>query len=148
MHTYTRGCTWIRRHLKETVLWGTITWSVLGKQNIQAKKVHLDTFYGHSVLVLTGWVWRYTSVQTNPSFTDTHLIRTSRYYGQFTFLISSDKGQKLVGPLSQSWHIVWNAGQRTHTLSVESKVRFLLSYNFYVRMRVKLRDSGNLPSEM
>ena len=27
MHAYTRGCTCIRRHLKEIVLWGTITWS-------------------------------------------------------------------------------------------------------------------------
>ena len=27
-------------HLKETVLWGTITWSEMGKQNIQGKKVY------------------------------------------------------------------------------------------------------------
>ena len=33
-------CTCIRRLLKETVLWGTITWSKMGKQNIQAKKVY------------------------------------------------------------------------------------------------------------
>ena len=26
--------------MKETVLWGTITWSETGKQNIQAKKVY------------------------------------------------------------------------------------------------------------
>ena len=26
MHTYARGCTYIRRHLKETVLWGTNTY--------------------------------------------------------------------------------------------------------------------------
>ena len=41
MHSYARGCTCIRRHLEETVLWGTITWSEMGKQNIQAKKVYL-----------------------------------------------------------------------------------------------------------
>ena len=29
-------------NLKETVLWGTITWSEMGKQNIQAKKVYFD----------------------------------------------------------------------------------------------------------
>ena len=40
MHTYAREYAWIRPHLKETVLWSTITWSVMGKQNIQAKKVH------------------------------------------------------------------------------------------------------------
>ena len=28
----------IGRHLKETVLWGTITWSKMGKQNTQAEK--------------------------------------------------------------------------------------------------------------
>ena len=33
------GCTCIERHLKETVLCGTITRSEMGKQNIQAKKV-------------------------------------------------------------------------------------------------------------
>ena len=32
--------TCITRHLNETVLWGTITWSEVGKQNIQAKKVY------------------------------------------------------------------------------------------------------------
>ena len=41
MHTYARGCTFTRRHLKETVLWGTITWSEMGKKNRQAKKVYL-----------------------------------------------------------------------------------------------------------
>ena len=38
---YARGCTSIG-HLKETVLQGTITWSEMGKQNIQAKKVYFD----------------------------------------------------------------------------------------------------------
>ena len=41
MHTYAHGCTFTRRHLKETVLWGTITWSEMGKKNRQAKKVYL-----------------------------------------------------------------------------------------------------------
>jgi len=52
MHTYARGCTFTTRHLKETVLWGTITWSEMGKKtknknkqtnkkNIQAKKAYL-----------------------------------------------------------------------------------------------------------
>ena len=39
MHRYTCGCKCIGRHLKGTVLWGTITLSEMGKQNIQAKKV-------------------------------------------------------------------------------------------------------------
>ena len=38
LHTYARGCTCIRRQLKETVLLGTNTWSVMRKQNIQAKR--------------------------------------------------------------------------------------------------------------
>ena len=38
LHTYARGCRCIRRQLKETVLLGTNTWSVMGKQNIQAKR--------------------------------------------------------------------------------------------------------------
>ena len=32
MHTYARECTPIRGHLEETVLWGIITRSVVGKQ--------------------------------------------------------------------------------------------------------------------
>ena len=35
---YAYICTCVRRHLDETVLWGNITWSEIGKQNIQAKK--------------------------------------------------------------------------------------------------------------
>ena len=31
---------WIALHLKETVLWGRITWSGMGKQNTQARKVY------------------------------------------------------------------------------------------------------------
>ena len=31
LYTYSRGCTCIRRDLKESVLWGTITWSKNGK---------------------------------------------------------------------------------------------------------------------
>ena len=37
MHVDARGCTCIGRRLKETVLSGTITWSEIVKQNIQAK---------------------------------------------------------------------------------------------------------------
>ena len=37
MHTYARGFTCIRQHLKEKVLWGTIMLSEMGKQNKQAK---------------------------------------------------------------------------------------------------------------
>ena len=40
MLTYALERTCITRHLNETVLWGTITWSEVGKQNIQAKKVY------------------------------------------------------------------------------------------------------------
>ena len=40
MRAYARGCTCVRRHLNETVLLGDITWSEIGKQNIQAKKVN------------------------------------------------------------------------------------------------------------
>ena len=40
MRAYARGCTRVRRHLNETVLLGNITWSEIGKQNIQAKKVY------------------------------------------------------------------------------------------------------------
>ena len=39
MHRYTCGCKCIGRHLKGTVVWGIITLSEMGKQNIQAKKV-------------------------------------------------------------------------------------------------------------
>ena len=39
LHHRARGCTCIRRNLKKTVLWGTITWSEMGKQNIEAKNV-------------------------------------------------------------------------------------------------------------
>ena len=38
MRAHASGCRCIRRHLKETVLWGPITWSDREK-NIQTKKV-------------------------------------------------------------------------------------------------------------
>ena len=38
MHTYARGLTCIRQHLKEKVVWGIIMLSEMGKQNKQAKK--------------------------------------------------------------------------------------------------------------
>ena len=40
MHTYARGCTCIGWHLKERFLQGTITWSEMGKQSIQDRKVY------------------------------------------------------------------------------------------------------------
>ena len=42
MYTYVHGCMCIRWHLKETALQGTITWSEMGKLNIQywLKKVY------------------------------------------------------------------------------------------------------------
>ena len=43
---YVRGCTWIGRDLKETVLLGNITWSAMGKHNIQAKK-SIKRFHSH-----------------------------------------------------------------------------------------------------
>ena len=46
--SYAYICTCIRRHLKETILWSSITWSEMGKQNVQAEKVY--------------WTW---SVQVN-----------------------------------------------------------------------------------
>ena len=77
MHAYVRGCTCIGRDLKETVFLGNITWSAMGKQNIQAKKSikrfhsrrqHLCKFIGtkESVCIRksstpTGLVW-YTNM--------------------------------------------------------------------------------------
>ena len=40
MHTYARGCTCIGWHLKERFLQGTITWSEMGKQSIQDRKLY------------------------------------------------------------------------------------------------------------
>ena len=40
--------------LKETVLWGTITWSEMGEQNIQAKKVWSITI--ESILVFLSYL--------------------------------------------------------------------------------------------
>ena len=52
-YTYARGCMCIRRQLKETVPWGTITWSSMGKQNIQAKKVYSQT----PAILQSDWFW-------------------------------------------------------------------------------------------
>ena len=38
--SYACICTCRRRHLKETFPWSNITWSEMGKQNVQAKEVH------------------------------------------------------------------------------------------------------------
>ena len=48
--------TYIRRHLKETVPWGTITCSGMGKQNLRAKKVYwfgIGIFRLSTVLLMT-----------------------------------------------------------------------------------------------
>ena len=37
-YAYIRTC--IRRHLKETILWSSITWPEMGKQNVEAEKVY------------------------------------------------------------------------------------------------------------
>ena len=44
-------------HLKETVLWGTITWSEMGKQNIQGKKVYCfcDRYKKHAGQLLANF---------------------------------------------------------------------------------------------
>ena len=39
---YAHICTCIRRNLKETILSGSITWSEMRKQNIQAKEVYWE----------------------------------------------------------------------------------------------------------
>ena len=41
--SYAHICTCIRRHLKESVPWSNITWSGMGKENVQARdqEVHL-----------------------------------------------------------------------------------------------------------
>ena len=38
--SYAYICTCIRWHLKETILWSSITWSEMGKQNVRAEKVY------------------------------------------------------------------------------------------------------------
>ena len=38
MHTYTRGCMCVRRHLKETVFWGPITWSERENKTYKLKR--------------------------------------------------------------------------------------------------------------
>ena len=40
--SYAYICTYIRRHLKETIPSSSITWSEMGKQNIQAEKVYYN----------------------------------------------------------------------------------------------------------
>ena len=55
MQTHAHGCMRIGQHLKETVLWGTITWSEMGKQNTQAEKVCCPLSGPHS------W-WSYSKI--------------------------------------------------------------------------------------
>ena len=66
----------IGRHLKETVLWGTITWSEVGKQNIQAEKVYCPISGPHSwwsyhtpgLTFFEGPFWRGLSTEGNLPF--------------------------------------------------------------------------------
>ena len=69
-----RGYTWVRRNLKETVLWSFITWTVLGKQNIKAKEVYFCfnvsgslgeskmTFYQFYACTVQNSIYTYLSV--------------------------------------------------------------------------------------
>ena len=50
--SYAYICTCVRPHLKETVLWGNITWSEVGKQNIQAKEVNTKGSAHLGIMVL------------------------------------------------------------------------------------------------
>jgi len=52
MQTYVRGCTCIGQHIKETFLWGTITFPEMGKQNLQAKKVNSPYVNAHKTRTL------------------------------------------------------------------------------------------------
>ena len=54
LYNYAYIYTWVHEQkttLKETVLWGTITWSEMGKQNIQDKKVSSITMESISVFL-------------------------------------------------------------------------------------------------
>ena len=62
MQTHNFGCTCIGWHLKETVLWGTIMWSEMGKQNIDAKKGLLHTVF---FLIKNQCVWSVYSSDNN-----------------------------------------------------------------------------------
>ena len=49
---YAYLCTWIGKHLKETLLRGNNTWSENEEQNIQAKKVLFIGFIGNKVIFI------------------------------------------------------------------------------------------------
>ena len=44
------------QHLKETVLWGDVMWSEMGKQNIQAKKVYTEEKLLHHVAMVANYL--------------------------------------------------------------------------------------------
>ena len=51
--SYAYMCTNIRRHFKEATPKSIITWSEMGRQNIQAKKVYLVITLTHDMVLLT-----------------------------------------------------------------------------------------------
>ena len=46
--SYAYICKCRRRHLEGTVSWSNITWSEMGKQNVQAKEVHCFPYFSQS----------------------------------------------------------------------------------------------------
>ena len=72
-HNYAYICTCIRRHLKETILSSSITWSEIGKQNIQAKEVYCNAYFNSDkVQVLAKCCWHFASgTSTSQDWTST-----------------------------------------------------------------------------
>ena len=56
--SYAYICTCIRRHLKETIPSSNITWSEMGKQNIQAEKVYCNALFTfvHITNIILSWL--------------------------------------------------------------------------------------------
>ena len=57
MHAYALECICIRRHLKETVLWGIPSRGLKGKRNIQTKKIDSKKWFFKILLGNPGALW-------------------------------------------------------------------------------------------
>ena len=92
--SYALICTCIRRHLKETIPSSSITWSEMGKQNVQAEKVYS---VGPEILVLSEDWDQYCRTDTTREWLDTtcttRTTRTGRetlVYGLYRSWINGD----------------------------------------------------------
>ena len=107
--------TCIRRHLKETILWSSITWSEMGKQNLQAEKVYWDQkwraiwcCYTFLVKVMGAWIERFLNNNSFAIYSSDSVLSCSALRDKFLEALHSATALVIFWRCKfDPYHIVW-----------------------------------------